>query len=45
MAREAHRMLKKKYPDVQINVEPVQESADKAHGNGTGIMLVMKSLY
>jgi len=38
MAREAHRMLKIKYPDVQINVEPVQESTDKAYGNGTGIM-------
>ncbi|XP_020608181.1 RNA 3'-terminal phosphate cyclase-like, partial [Orbicella faveolata] len=43
MAREAHRMLKKKYPDVQINVEPVQESADKAHGNGTGIMVMAES--
>lgn len=38
MAREAHWILKKNYPDVQIKVEPVHESADKAYGNGTGIM-------
>ena len=38
MAREAHKILKKQFPDVEINVEPVQEPAGKAHGNGTGIM-------
>ena len=38
MAREAHRLLKKKYPDAEINVEPAQEPANRAHGNGTGIM-------
>ncbi|KAL9951213.1 hypothetical protein ACROYT_G043836 [Oculina patagonica] len=43
MAREAHRLLKKKYPDVEINVEPAQEPADKAHGNGTGIMVMAES--
>ena len=38
MAREAHWLLKKAYPDIEINVEPAQEPADKAYGNGTGIM-------
>ena len=39
MAREAHRILKEKYPDVRdITVEPDKEPGDKAHGSGTGIM-------
>jgi len=38
MAREADRILRRKYPDAEINIEPVQESPGKAHGNGTGIM-------
>ena len=38
MAREADRILRKKYPDAEINIEPVQEPPGKAHGNGTGIM-------
>ena len=38
MAREADRILKKKYPNIDINIEPVQEPANKAHGNGSGIV-------
>ena len=38
MAREATRLLKRRFPDVPLNVEPVQEPRDKAFGNGTGIV-------
>jgi hypothetical protein len=37
MAREATRLLKKSYGDVPIDIKAVQESRDKAVGNGTGI--------
>lgn len=43
MAREADRILRNKYPDLDINIEPVQEPAEKAHGNGTGIMVMAES--
>ena len=38
MAREADKILKNKYPDVDINIEAVQEPPGKAHAYGTGIM-------
>ena len=39
MAREADRVLRKKYPDLSdINIEPLQEPPEKAHESGTGIM-------
>lgn len=44
MAEVAHRMLKEKYPDVQdIKIEPDKEPGDKAHGSGSGIMLMAES--
>ncbi|XP_067027666.1 RNA 3'-terminal phosphate cyclase-like isoform X1 [Acropora muricata] len=43
MAREADRILKKKYPNIDINIEPVKEPANKAHGNGSGIVVIAES--
>ncbi|XP_073227285.1 RNA 3'-terminal phosphate cyclase-like [Porites lutea] len=44
MAREADRVLRKKYPDLSdINIEPVQEPPEKAHESGTGIMVMAES--
>lgn len=43
MAREADRILKKKYPNVDVNIEPVQEPDNKSRGNGSGIMVIAES--
>ena len=38
MAQEASRLMKRRYPDVPVNVEAVQEEARGAVGTGSGIL-------
>ncbi|KAK3700176.1 hypothetical protein QZH41_010619 [Actinostola sp. cb2023] len=40
MTREATRLIKKRFPDVPVDIKAVQESRDQAVGNGTGIHVV-----
>ncbi|EDO40575.1 predicted protein, partial [Nematostella vectensis] len=43
MAREATKLIKRRYPDTPINIDAVQESRHKAHGNGTGIQVMAET--
>ncbi|XP_031574471.1 RNA 3'-terminal phosphate cyclase-like [Actinia tenebrosa] len=43
MAREATKLLKRRYGDVPIDIKAVQESHDKAVGNGTGIQVMAET--
>jgi len=45
MAREATRLIKRRFPDIPIDIKAVQETPDKAVGNGTGIWWISLSCF
>ncbi|XP_063227109.1 RNA 3'-terminal phosphate cyclase [Bacillus rossius redtenbacheri] len=43
MADSASRVLKKSYPDAEVNIEPYKEAPDEAVGSGSGINVVAQT--